>query len=70
MSSNKPYVAPEHLFFLKMTARSARVGDILKTRWGLREVLGLSSEDGHITVIYRDAKACMGGYSTVEVLVQ
>ena len=63
------YVASSHLFFIKMTARSIRVGDILKTRWGLREVLELSFEEGDAWFKFRDNKYVCGEYATVEVLV-
>ena len=64
-----PYVAPEHLYFFKMTARSAKVGDILKTRWGLREVLAVSSEEGDVWMKFRDERWVTGEYATIEVLV-
>jgi hypothetical protein len=63
------YVASQHLFFVKMTARSIRVGDILKTGWGLREVLDVKIEEGDVWMVFRDNRFVCGEYATVEVLV-
>jgi hypothetical protein len=60
----------EQVMFLKMTARSIKVGDILKTRWGLREVLDVMIGEGDVWVKFRDNKWVTGEYATVEVLVQ
>jgi hypothetical protein len=68
--SAKPYVAPDHLFLVKMTARSLRVGDIVKTWSGLREVLQISNEEGDVYFTFRDSRFVTGEYGCMEVLVQ
>lgn len=69
--ADKPqaYVAPDHLFLLKMTARSIRVGDIVKTRWGMRQVLDMRIEEGDVWLKFFDERFVIGEYGMMEVLV-
>jgi hypothetical protein len=57
------------VLFCKMTARSVKVGDILKTRWGLRELLECRIEEGDVWMKFRDNRFVCGEYATMEVLV-
>lgn len=66
----KPYIAPSFLVFVKMTARSVRIGDIVKTWWGLREVLQINNEEGDVYFTFRDERFVTGEYGGMEVLVQ
>ena len=68
-SINSMYAPSQHLLFVKFTARSVRVGDIVKTRWGLREVLEMSLEEGDAWFKFRDNRFVCGEYATMEVLV-
>lgn len=67
---SKEYIAPSHLLFIRMTARSAKVGDIIKTVLGLREVLQISTQEDEMCITYRDMKSLTGLYAAIEVLVQ
>ncbi len=57
------------ILFCRMTARSVKVGDIVKTRWGLRELLEYRIEEGDVWMWFRDNKFVCGEYATMEVLV-
>lgn len=52
------YVAPPHLLFVRIQTGKLKVGDIIKTRWGLREILQVK-RDEHGPSVYievRDAQ--------------
>ncbi len=68
--TNTAMLTQETILFLRMTARSVKVGDILRTRRGLRELLDCSTEEDDIWMKFRDIKYVTGEYATVEVLVQ
>ncbi len=64
-----PYVASEDVFFVKMPAHLARVGDILRTQWGIREAMIIKKAEGDVYFTFRDLRYVTGEHDRVEVLV-
>lgn len=60
---------PILMLFVKIPARAARVGDIVKSPWGLREVLGMEVCEGDAWFVFRDNRYVTGEQDLMEVLV-